>query len=944
MKLITTSLKFIYIFFLILSLFLFLLAYYFSNTIILDSFKEQISNHYETIYSKLNSFHTERYNLLHTLVYSNEMIDFLENKQTKKMERLFTDFAKANSFIMQMRVLDLKGNELFRLDQNNKKIIIKKKNELQNKQHRYYFQEFLKLSEDKLGISKLDLNVENKKIEIPFNPTVRLAMPIYEKNEKKAILIINYQMKIFLEDIFKSSFFDIYLLDENGYFITHEKKEYQWSKYTNGVKYNKYFNGKILSQIEKKEIELWGSKFFVLYNPRDNSSIIKFINYSWIIGLLIAFAVFFILIPFLHTLYLNYKKIKEINFSLEDTKKQLESILNNTSDAIFLIDLNGIIQEVNQSAQKIFGYERVELIGENINILVPEPHHDKHDEYIAKHDKNMRSKIININRELYGLHKDGSFINIGLTVTKVEIDEKQYFIGTIQNLSKEQKSRKLFENVFSETSIGIALVLSDGSFWRINSKFCEIVEYSYDELINLTFQDITHKDDIQKDISLVKKVLNKEISNYNIQKRYITKSGRIVWVKLTVVGVFSDYDKNQFDYFIATVDDISKQVITQEKLQEAEKIAQIGHWFYNLKTTRLEWSDNMKKIFGKTSKNFNHTYDDFIMTVHKDDRDYVNEQVNKSLEKQNTFDITYRILVDDKIKYIHALGKVTYKDDKPIEFFGVCQDITQIKELENETKQREMLLLEQSKLASMGEMIGAIAHQWRQPLNSIGFIVQDMISAYKHNELDEEYMQEIKVEMMQQLNYMSDTIDEFRNFFKKDEPLKSFNVLNSINDVLKLYYPQLNAHSLKLKIIVDDKRLEELSQDDKNHYIMISQEGQLKQVIINCISNIKEALEVQKNLLKEQKEIIINLKENKKNIIIIISDLAGGITKENIRRIFEPYFTTKNMGTGLGLYICKTICEKSLEGEIIYEQREEIINDEKIKGSNFIITLPKIIE
>jgi PAS domain S-box-containing protein len=652
MKLITTPLKFLYLVFLTLSLFLFLLAYYFSSKTILESFKEQIENHYEITELKLNSFKNERYKLLHTLVNSDEVSNFLENNIEKNTQNLFVNLAKSNSLIMQMRILDLEGDEIFRLEQKNHEVYIVEKSELQNKKHRYYFQEFMKLPKNSLGISKLDLNIENKKIEIPFNPTVRLGMPIYIKNEKKAILIINYQMSKFLEDMFNSSFFDIYLLDENGFFITHEKKEYQWSRFTNQVRYYEYFSDNILSQTIKKQLNLWGSRFYILYNPRENSSILTFINYSWSIGIIIAFAVVFLILPFLYTLYLNFRKIRDINFSLEDTKKQIEAILDNTSDAIILIDLKGIIQEVNQSAQKIFGYDKLELIGRNINILVPEPHHAKHDEYIEKHDKNMRSKIININRELYGLHKDGSFINIGLTVTKVDIDSKQYFIGTIQDLSKEQKSRKLFENVFSETSIGIALVLSDGSFWRINSKFCEIVEYSYEELINLTFQDITHKDDLEKDISLVKKVLNKEIKDYSIQKRYITKSGRVVWVKLTVVGVFSDYDKNQFDYFIATVDDISKQVMTQEKLQEAEKIAQIGHWYYNLKTNRLEWSDNMKKIFGKTSKNFNHSYDDFIMTIHKDDRDYVNEQVNKSLDKQNTFDITYRIVVDDKI-YTH---------------------------------------------------------------------------------------------------------------------------------------------------------------------------------------------------------------------------------------------------------------------------------------------------
>ena len=149
------------------------------------------------------------------------------------------------------------------------------------------------------------------------------------------------------------------------------------------------------------------------------------------------------------------KKVNLLNSSLVDSKTKIESILNHTSDAIILIDLKGIIQEINLSTEKIFGYKKEELITKNMNILVPELHD---------------SKALNIERELFALHKDGSSLSISLVITKVNIESSEYFIGTIKNLSDEIKTKKLFENIFASSAIGIAIVLEDGSLWRINSR------------------------------------------------------------------------------------------------------------------------------------------------------------------------------------------------------------------------------------------------------------------------------------------------------------------------------------------------------------------------------------------------------------------------------------------------------------------------------------------
>lgn len=916
-------------------------AYFLSTSILKKSYKNQIETHYETTLLKLERFEKDKYNLLYTIVNDKNIKNIFQNKTNDILDNFLINLVKSNTLITQLRVLDLKGNEVIRINQKGSSTYFEKKENLQNKLHRDYFKNFLNLKQNELGISELNLNVENNKIERPFLPTLRFSMPIFKEHKKIAILIINYNMRNIINDTFSSSFFDIYFLDKEGYFIKHRLNKYNWSKYTSKLKKDNYFSSSEKKEIFVKSLNLFGDKYSLIYNLNNNLGIDSLFDYSIKIGIILFIAISFLITPLLYIVFRNFNQLKKLNQTLSQSQKEVELIFNNTSDSIILINDKGIIKKANSATEKNFGYKQEELLNKNVNILVPQPHHSHHDEYLNKHDGSMKRKIINQNRELYGLKKDGSLINISLTVTKVIISEKVYFIGTIQNLTEQEKSKKLFENVFNATTIGVALVLKDGSFWRLNRKFADIIGYTVEELTKLTFQDITYKEDLEKDLSLVYKILNKEIDHYSIIKRYVKKDKELVWVKLNVKGVFLDSNNEELDYFIATIDDITKQIQLQEKLSEAERVSQLGHWSWNIKTNFLFWSDNMLELFGKTKDSFNNCYEDFINTVIEEDKDLVNNKVKESLDNKAPFDITYRIKANNKIKYISAKGKIKYQGGIPIEFFGTCQDITSRKKLEDEKKQRDTLLMEQSKLASMGEMVGAIAHQWRQPLNSIGFIVQDMVSAYKHNELNEEYINEIKKEMMEQLHYMSDTIDEFRTFFKKDEPLKEFNLLNTILEVERLYKAQLTAHKLKLNIKVLNKSLNTISKEEKFLFNIKGQEGQLKQVIINLISNVKDIVESNKNLSSVQKEILIGFDLLENEFKIYFEDLVGGIPGSIMKRIFEPYFTTKDMGTGLGLYICKTICNKSLKGKIEYKKRKVKVDNTNYLGSTFIITLPR---
>ncbi|NWF66027.1 MAG: ATP-binding protein [Campylobacterales bacterium] len=266
--------------------------------------------------------------------------------------------------------------------------------------------------------------------------------------------------------------------------------------------------------------------------------------------------------------------------------------------------------------------------------------------------------------------------------------------------------------------------------------------------------------------------------------------------------------------------------------------------------------------------------------------------------------------------------------EKKLELEAINKNLEQrVHENIQKAREKDKMLIHQSKLASMGEMIANIAHQWRQPLHSLAISVQDIAVAYKFNEVDEKYVNNYIKNSMAGINFMSNTIDDFTNFFKTDKKPMEFVIANLIEDVLKLVTPSLKAQNISVDVI---KSLEQNK--------ITSYPNELKQVILNLISNSKDAcLEYAIHHDKEnyQPTIKIEIATTDDFSTISICDNGGGIDENIIDRIFEPYFTTKkdNKGTGLGLYMSKTIIEENLKGKIFVENI--------FHGAKFIIVLKK---
>lgn len=260
-------------------------------------------------------------------------------------------------------------------------------------------------------------------------------------------------------------------------------------------------------------------------------------------------------------------------------------------------------------------------------------------------------------------------------------------------------------------------------------------------------------------------------------------------------------------------------------------------------------------------------------------------------------------------------------------------------EIEKRRKNEE-LLMEKMRLAEIGEMIGSIAHQWRQPLNTLGLLIQDIADARDFGELSDEYISNFVKGGMKQIDFMSRTIDDFRDFFKPSKKMEIFDVKDAVAQVLSIIKPQFRNKSIECVVVCNCGRRErvesdtdELSKCTEHDMRIKGYQNEFKQVLLNLISNARDAM-----INRPIKILKIKMTVDDRYVNVVIQDTGGGIPLELMDRIFEPYFTTKGDkgGTGIGLYMSKAIIEENMKGSLSVENTNI--------GCRFTITMDKVVD
>jgi signal transduction histidine kinase len=243
-----------------------------------------------------------------------------------------------------------------------------------------------------------------------------------------------------------------------------------------------------------------------------------------------------------------------------------------------------------------------------------------------------------------------------------------------------------------------------------------------------------------------------------------------------------------------------------------------------------------------------------------------------------------------------------------------------VKQKIEELRKKDSIMFQQSRFAAMGEMLSMIAHQWRQPLNAVSTASINLKMYSDMGLLNEHLIEEQCTFIEDQAQKMSKTINDFMDFFRPNKEMELFFVNESVLEVEKMIESQLKNRNIKLVKNIDKEAK------------VLGTRNELEHVLLNIVANARDALEEKKPFFKQ---IVISVEQSEKNVTINISDNAGGVPKEIMNRVFDPYFSTKSKskGAGIGLYMSKTIISRNFRGDI------NVSNDDD--GAVFQIKIPK---
>jgi len=369
---------------------------------------------------------------------------------------------------------------------------------------------------------------------------------------------------------------------------------------------------------------------------------------------------------------------------------------------------------------------------------------------------------------------------------------------------------------------------------------------------------------------------------------------------------------------------------SRKKLDEVFEASGEGIWDWNVKTNKVEHNNKWYKILGLDSHRDSNI--DFKTLIHPEDKETVFQKVNAALKNDSiNYQAEYRLLKNNgDIVWVRDKGSIVEWDTQgnPLRMAGSFSDITEHKKTEKILAEQHEKLIKSEKMASIGEMVGNIAHQWRQPLSVISIAATGMQMQKKHNLLDDNTFNKTCDAINDNAQYLSKTIDDFRNFIKGDTKSIQFNLKTDTASFLKLIDSSIKNSNL-------DVVLDLTENININGY-----PNELIQCFINIFNNAKDAL--LENNDEDNRYIFISQATINNNVIIKFKDNAGGISKSIIHKIFEPYFTTKHQsqGTGLGLHMTYNFIVDTMKGSIDVNNVAFEYNDKKHRGAEFTITLP----
>ncbi len=621
---------------------------------------------------------------------------------------------------------------------------------------------------------------------------------------------------------------------------------------------------------------------------------------------------------------------KRLQKELDHEHELANLYVNTVGTLVMTLDIEGNIEMINREGAKLLALPQAELVGlnwfdnfiekdnsaeiKNIFSLIVQGKHS-----LASHYKNY---IVNANKEKYLLSWTNHYTR-GIEGNITGVISSAIDITQEEALSKKLFAQEhLYKLTFEQAHIGIAHSTLDGHLIDTNEYLSELLGYSKEEFQSLNVSDITYKEDRDVDKQMISQLMSAKSSNYYIEKRYVHKNGSVVWVALSVVLLRDEFGEAL--YFLKIIRDISQIKLLMYQLEEQseqfEKIIEftpIPIMLYNEEGEILLTNKVFNKSIGYSREELP-TIEVLIEKLFKNEERKNLKEIegfykHPLLNKEHTKTIITKS--GEKRVGIHNTVMLNKADKGSKNMYLVAiVDITDL-------QKKDDLMIAQSRQAAMGDMLAMIAHQWRQPLSVISMLANNIkVKVELEEEITGGDMNHLVASLNKQTQYLSQTIDDFRDFFKPDKVKELVNISLVIEKVESLMSKTLDNNNIELFL------------PKKSELKVSIFMNQLIQVLINLINNAKDAIKSNKS---KNGYIRIALEEEKENITISVCDNGGGIAESIKEKLGQPYVSTKSKnGTGLGLYMSLMIVNNYLNGKLTWSSDKE--------GSCFYIKLPII--
>jgi len=615
------------------------------------------------------------------------------------------------------------------------------------------------------------------------------------------------------------------------------------------------------------------------------------------------------------------------------------------SDWVWEVDAEGRYTCCCPKVEKHLGYRPDEMIGKGFYDFM----NDEAAQLTRIAFKKLAKQKLNIiNLETGCISKDGRKVLFSITGVPIldEAGDLMGYHGVGTDLTEHRQmaeklriSEERYRLIADNAGDIIWTMGIDGRFTYMSPSVIKMGGYTPEEALQLSWEEILSPDSFSHALEMmVNNIADIQaglpVPAYHIELEQRCKDGTMIWTDVNMTFVYGS--NGDFKEIIAVTHDISVQKQREAEIKRQSSLisalldsAPYIIFFKDIDGVYLGCNPLFAEFVGKSRDEIVGCtdYDLFDKQVADFFRDHDKRVLELGQTRHNEEWLTYpdgrKILVDTaKTPYMEHDGTL-------VGILGISRDITAHKKAEHEIQnmnqmlqvrveeetnrriRQERLLANNVRRAAMGEMIAAISHQWRQPLSTLGMIVQRAHAVGTMQSLTQEYLDEFVASAMQQIMHMSDTIEDFRSFYRIDKKKVLFSPTRRILDALRLIEPQFASRGIEI-----DKQFQGF-----DSLQTLGFPNEFMQVILNLLSNSSDAILNRKKTegQPEVGRIVIDISVRESDSMIIdIKDNGCGISAEFSDRIFDPYFTTKDEseGTGIGLYISRMIVEDRLDGRL----------------------------